>query len=480
MVRGSGTGSWSLRPRRSRSVLRGESTTTYASSKLNRVGRRAARYDSGLSAHKYNRPAHKRLTPHRIAHGQIACSRSRCGNLSTLHLAPVNSHSQTLSRQPTHQHNHARYDGNGLRVQKVSGGGITTVYIFSGSKVIAEYDNGTPVAAPSREYIYSGAALVAKTDSTGTKYYHQDRLSNRLVTDSSGNTFTQMGHFPYGEPWYNATNDKLLFTTYERDSDSSNDYAMARYHINRFGRFSSPDPLDGSIDNPQSLNLYAYVVSDPVNLDDASGMGPCGTGDDLCVVQDAFNSMPPIGFSSNWELIQWLTQRALTPTGWVPGNCPEKNGDCPLVPVYGNASLLELVKWLSASRCGVPPFLPCGNGGNLLGGSNAKIGPGPADTKMKYCSHQSDLAAVEDLLPGITRGNYVSTVSKISAETGAHLALEGAAASSVFKRAIRTRIGVPMSTTSKILGRVTVALFLYSGYEALKAAQDEYQACMNY
>src|SRR5436190_9928195 len=110
VVRGSGTGSWSLRPRRSRSVLRGESTTTYASSKLNRVGRRAARYDSGLSAHKYNRPAHKRLTPHRIAHGQIACSRSRCGNLSTLHLAPVISHSQTLSRQPTLQHNHARYD----------------------------------------------------------------------------------------------------------------------------------------------------------------------------------------------------------------------------------------------------------------------------------------------------------------------------------------------------------------------------------
>ena len=61
--------------------LRGESTTTYASSKLNRVGRRAARYDSGLSAHKYNRPAHKRLTPHRIAHGQIACARRSADRL---------------------------------------------------------------------------------------------------------------------------------------------------------------------------------------------------------------------------------------------------------------------------------------------------------------------------------------------------------------------------------------------------------------
>jgi hypothetical protein len=33
------------------------------------------------------------------------------------------------------------YDGNNLRVKKVSGG-TTTVYIFAGSKVIAEYQNG--------------------------------------------------------------------------------------------------------------------------------------------------------------------------------------------------------------------------------------------------------------------------------------------------------------------------------------------------
>ena len=59
---------------------RGGSTTIYASSKLNRVGRRAARYDSGLSAHKCNRPARKRPAPHRIAHEPIACSRSRCGH----------------------------------------------------------------------------------------------------------------------------------------------------------------------------------------------------------------------------------------------------------------------------------------------------------------------------------------------------------------------------------------------------------------
>src|ERR1041384_8181358 len=98
------------------------------------------------------------------------------------------------------------YDGNALRVKKClpNCGSPTssTVYIFMGSKVIAEYDNGALPASPSREYIYSGAALIAKIDSLGTKYYHQDHLSNRLVTDSSGTTVSQMGHYPFGESWY--------------------------------------------------------------------------------------------------------------------------------------------------------------------------------------------------------------------------------------------------------------------------------------
>src|SRR5262249_41565783 len=72
--------------------------------------------------------------------------------------------------------------------------------------------------------------------------------------------------------WYNATNDKLLFTSYERDSESGNDYAMARYYSSRLGRFVSPDPLAGSILDPQSLNRYTYVLDDPIHLTDPTGL----------------------------------------------------------------------------------------------------------------------------------------------------------------------------------------------------------------
>src|SRR5262249_45124653 len=121
------------------------------------------------------------------------------------------------------------------------------------------------------EYVYSGGALLAKIESGATKYYHQDHLSNRLVTDSSGNVVAQMGHYPFGESWYNASSDKLLFTTYERDSESGNDYALARYYIFRFGRFASPDPISGSTADPQSLNRYPYTQNDPTNASDPSG-----------------------------------------------------------------------------------------------------------------------------------------------------------------------------------------------------------------
>jgi RHS repeat-associated protein len=181
------------------------------------------------------------------------------------------------------------YDGKGLRVKKVSvvsGVTTTTVYVFSGSKVIAEYDNGAAVGSPSREYIYSGGQRIATIQGTTTTYQHSDQVSVRLLTDASGNEAGQRGHFPYGETWYEpGTLTKVKFTTYERDAESGNDYAMDRTYVNRLGRFSSVDPLSGNTSDPQSLNRYAYTLNDPINLtdptgDDGSSDGEQGGGDE--------------------------------------------------------------------------------------------------------------------------------------------------------------------------------------------------------
>jgi RHS repeat-associated protein len=174
------------------------------------------------------------------------------------------------------------YDGNSLRVKKVSAS-TTTVYIFSGSKVLAEYVNGAAPSAPTREYVYSGGAMLAKIEAGVTNYYHSDHLSARVITDSTGTVVGQRANYPYGETWYETgATTKIKFTSYERDSESGNDFALARYYVNRLGRFNAPDPLGGSISNPQSLNRYAYVLNSPVSLTDPLGLTTCDQNGNNC------------------------------------------------------------------------------------------------------------------------------------------------------------------------------------------------------
>jgi len=178
--------------------------------------------------------------------------------------------------------NEYQYDGNGVRVKKCAPNCASptssTVYVFTGEKVLAEYDNGAAVNSPTREYIYAAAgALLARFDGSTLKYYQQDHLSNRLITDSSGSVLEQKGHFPFGEDWYQG-GDKWKFTTYERDSESGgtvgNDYAMARYHASRSGRFLSPDPggVGTHPEDPQTWNGYVYAGDDPILNADPSGL----------------------------------------------------------------------------------------------------------------------------------------------------------------------------------------------------------------
>src|SRR5258705_9453992 len=101
--------------------------------------------------------------------------------------------------------------------------------------------------------------MIAKVESGSITYYQTDHLSARLLTDSNGNIAGQRGHFPFGETWYQSgSTTKFQFTGYERDAETGNDLATARYAVNRLGRFASADPIAGSVADPQSLNRYAY------------------------------------------------------------------------------------------------------------------------------------------------------------------------------------------------------------------------------
>jgi RHS repeat-associated protein len=79
------------------------------------------------------------------------------------------------------------------------------------------------------------------------------------------------------------------FTTYNRDSYTTLDYADQRFYASSYGRFNTPDPYQatgassGSVSNPSdpgSWNRYSYTRGDPINRLDRSGQLDEAPGDD--------------------------------------------------------------------------------------------------------------------------------------------------------------------------------------------------------
>jgi RHS repeat-associated protein len=89
------------------------------------------------------------------------------------------------------------------------------------------------------------------------------------------------------------------FTGKERDQESGNDYFGARYYASSMGRFLSPDwsakvePVPYSkLDDPQTLNLYSYVLNNPLMLTDADGHA-CADPKKGCPITVQFRAFIP-------------------------------------------------------------------------------------------------------------------------------------------------------------------------------------------
>ena len=76
------------------------------------------------------------------------------------------------------------------------------------------------------------------------------------------------------------------FTGKERDTESGLDNFGARYDASSIGRFMTPDPLGGHMEDPQTLNKYAYVRNNPTTLTDPTGLDiwltGCGKDSSTC------------------------------------------------------------------------------------------------------------------------------------------------------------------------------------------------------
>ncbi|MFN0141322.1 MAG: RHS repeat-associated core domain-containing protein, partial [Pyrinomonadaceae bacterium] len=102
--------------------------------------------------------------------------------------------------------------------------------------------------------------------------------SPRIITDATGQTISRRDFKPYGEEIGRSNQGtdavRKKFTGYQKDKETSLDFAEARMYENRFGRFTAIDPLlaSGIAGNPQSWNRYVYCHNSPYRFTDPSGL----------------------------------------------------------------------------------------------------------------------------------------------------------------------------------------------------------------
>jgi RHS repeat-associated protein len=124
--------------------------------------------------------------------------------------------------------------------------------------------------------VFAGEKRIALIESTGAiRYHHADHLdSTRVVTDGAGALVERISYRPYGES--GAAAAKYKFTSKELDAETGLYFYGARYYNAALARFISPDPAAPLLDDPQTLNRYAYARNNPIFYNDPSGLFEVG------------------------------------------------------------------------------------------------------------------------------------------------------------------------------------------------------------
>lgn len=183
------------------------------------------------------------------------------------------------------------YDGDGLRIKRVQDNN-PTYYVRSsvlGGQALADLDaNGNW----QRGYVYIEGQLLAYQEGGQVRWVHSDPVTKaKRMTDTSGTVVMGAEFDPFGGQVNNSNWDlnswmqPHKYTTYERDSNQSDD-AMYRRYNRWWSRFDQPDSSGESynLSAPQSLNRYAYTQNDPVNFVDPSGLLLAETGGMTCYI----------------------------------------------------------------------------------------------------------------------------------------------------------------------------------------------------
>jgi RHS repeat-associated protein len=157
--------------------------------------------------------------------------------------------------------------------------------------------------------VYSGGSLVASMSGEDVKYYHKDRLSNRVTTGPNGEVVDKYLSLPFGQSVVDEV--KYGFTGKEKD-ESGLHYFGARYYDSNLGRFTRVDPV-------KSEPAYQYVGNNPMNYVDPSGM------DSYNYQEDNAPMLEDVGDVINERFWQGFQARERSFSGLIPTDGGPRN-----------------------------------------------------------------------------------------------------------------------------------------------------------
>ena len=185
----------------------------------------------------------------------------------------------------TYSYDHAN------RLVGVSGAGLSASYSYNGlgdrlsqtaNSVTTEYaldlvSGLTQVLGDETNAYLYGVGRIGEEQPDGWQYYLGDALGSvRQLTDEAGEITLAKSYLPYGEAINEAgSSDSAYGYTGEWvDGYIELVYLRARWYAPYLNQFIQRDPIVPDYSNPQNLNAYSYVLNNPVNFTDPSGLSP--------------------------------------------------------------------------------------------------------------------------------------------------------------------------------------------------------------